>query len=128
MIRTKVILKILSFLLLLLGIIYIGLSDYYMGFDRDLVYREYILEKEYLNYVNFVYLTIFWGVLSLFTCRELFYENSLYKAFNVYVFIFIFAITALYQLDVLIRTMLFVILNVFGFFRVAIYVIGRRGH
>lgn len=126
MIKTKVILKIISFILLLLGAIYIGLSQYSMGFDRDLVYREYVLETEYFKYINFLYLSIFWALISLFTCRELFYKNSLYRAFNVYVFIFIFAITALYQANVFISTMLFLILNIFGFFRILIFIMERK--
>jgi len=125
--RTKVILKIISFFILLLGLIYIGLSELYMGFDRDLVYREYVLEKEFLQHINFTFISLFWGALSIFTCRELFYTNSLYKSFNVYVFMLLLGVTSLYQFDTFIRTMLFVVLNIFGFFRVIIFVLERRG-
>ena len=71
-------------------------KNYYMGFERDLVYREYVLEQEYLSYVNFIFLAIFWGVFSFFAFQKLLCKYSLYRAFNVFVFIFLlfFAVLA----------------------------------
>lgn len=126
--RTKVILNITSFFIFILGFTYIALSNYYMGFERDLVYREYVLEQEYLSYVNFIFLAIFWGIFSFFAFQELLCKYSLYKAFNVFVFIFLCGITVLYQLNFIMETMSFVILNLFGFLRVSIFMLDRRGY
>jgi hypothetical protein len=98
-----------------------------MGFDRDLVYREYILEKDYLVYINFLFLSAFWGSLFFVVCRDLIYRYDLYKVFNAFIFLFLCFITLLYQYDIFIRTMLFAVFNLFGFFRVALYLL-NRGH
>jgi len=87
--RTKVILNITSFFIFILGFTYIALSNYYMGFERDLVYREHILEQEYLSYVNFIFLTIFWGVFSFLHFKS-FYVNTLYIKFLIYLYLFFF--------------------------------------
>lgn len=92
-----------------------------MGFARDLIYREYLLKEEYFSDINFVFLSVFWGVLLLLTCRELVYKFSLHVAFNSFVFILVCGMTILYQLGFVTGTMLLVLLNVFGFFRVAIF-------
>lgn len=128
MLRTKVILNVTSFFIFILGFTYIALSNYYMGFERDLVYREYVLEQEHLSYVNFIFLAIFWGVFSFFAFQKLLCKYSLYRAFNVFVFIFLCGITILYQFNFIIETMSFVVLNLFGFLRVGILMLEKRGY
>jgi hypothetical protein len=126
MIKSRVILNIISFLILLLGLIYIGLSDYYMGFERDLVYREDILENEYLTYINNFFLAVFWFVISFFAIKNIFQNFSLCKLFNLFIFIFLFVITLMYNYNILIETMLFVVLNLFGLFRILIYILEKK--
>lgn len=94
-----------------------------MGFARDLIYREYLLKEEYFSDSNFVFISVLWGVLFVITCRELFYKFSLHAAFNGFVFILLCGITTLYQSAAFIGIMLFVLLNIFGFFRLAIFIL-----
>jgi len=127
MTKTKVILNITSFLIVALGLIYLILSDYYMGFDRDLIYREYIIEKEYLIYFDTLYISFFWGIIFLLIVT--FFKYFLFSTFNACIFLIIFIVTILYSFDIYIRTMFFVILNIFGLIRVIILFLDRRrGH
>lgn len=50
--KTTIFYNGLTFLFLLIGIMYIFLADNSMGFARDMVYREYIIQNTILKHIN----------------------------------------------------------------------------
>ena len=113
-------LNVLSILVLSFGFIYLSLSAYYMGFDRDLVYREYLLEKEYLIYFNLIYIAIFWILIFLLKCKKFLHKFSLHESFQLFIYLVLSVVTFLYKFDIYISTFIFVLLNIFGLLRICI--------
>jgi len=120
-------LNILSILVLLFGFVYIFLAEEYMGFERDLVYRAYILETVYLKYINFIYFGLFWATAFAFTCKEVFSSNFLHVSFQLIIYFIISVTTFLYTFEILANTILIVLLNIFGFFRVMVAGLRKKG-
>lgn len=104
------------------------LSNYYMGFERDLMYREYILQTEYLNHINLIYLDVFWISLFIFTCKEVKANFSLHVRFQFVVYFILSVITFMYNAEFLMSTMIFVLLNVFGILRVMVDLLRIKGN
>lgn len=91
-----------------------------MGFERDLVYREYILETEYLSSLNPLIITLFWVVCFAFTCRQIYAKFSLQNLFHLSIYLLLSIGSFLYAFDKWESTMLFVIVSLFGLLRVII--------
>ena len=120
------ILNIINIIFLLSGFVYISLGDYYMGFDRDLIYRESILEEEYLMYLNYAYLSAFWIFVSGFICREIFRKFSLHLGFSLFVFCSLSIVSILYQYDNFVSTMFFVVFNIFGLVKLTLFLFQKN--
>ena len=120
--------KILNFtsvLFLFLGLVYFYLSGHFMGFYRDLIFREYIIEEKYLPYLNYVYLFIFWSLVSILSCVKIFNKFSYGLLINIFTFIALILINILSQLDYFPSAVLFVLFNLFGIFRFIIFLLAK---
>jgi len=96
-----------------------------MGFERDLVYREYILKQEYLESLNPFMISLFWIACFAFTCKQIYAKFSLHNLFHLGTYLLISISSFLYALDILESTMFFVVVCVFGLLRVIIDVLKR---
>lgn len=91
----------LTFLFLLIGFLYLYLADISMGFARDLVYREYFIQENILNYINEYVLSFIWLLpLSYVLYNSL---KSKYYSFTIiiniltFLFLFIFSLFFLHE-------------------------------
>ncbi len=95
----------LTFLFLLIGFLYLYLADISMGFARDLVYREYFIQENILNYINEYVLSFIWLLpLSYVLYNSL---KSKYYSFTIiiniltFLFLFIFSLFFLHEYIIL---------------------------
>ena len=109
--------------MLLAGIIYIILSDDYMGIARDLIYREYIFTNEYLVYINYTYLMIFWIFVSVCILKKTLNKFTLYLGLNLFIFLILSISSFLYHLTIFPSIFLFICLNIFASFRLILFLI-----
>lgn len=98
--KTTIFYNGLTFLFLLIGIMYIFLADNSMGFARDMVYREYIIQNTILKHIN----EYFFSFICLIPLSYAFIvnfknkENSFSNIINIVTFLFLI-IFSLFFLD-----------------------------
>ena len=103
--------NVFTFLFFSLGILYIYLADISMGFSRDLIYREYLIQENILTVIPKDIFVLMWLIPFLYTLKK---NYSFSTVINAITFLSLFLSSYLYLDEYL---LFFAVYNIFALLR-----------